>query len=870
MQEPSDARTEWTDHGWHQSDRSRPRTTASANWPNDSSTAIAGANIPRSRTTRRLPRAGRRDPPTLPGPVADGRAQARPGRRRRLRAGCPGASGWATSGSSARSAAAAWASSTRPSRSRSAGASPSRSCRARRCATPSSSLRFQREARAAARLHHTNIVPVFGVGEHEGIHYLRHAVHPGPGPRRGAARSSGGSASRLRSRSRDRLRDPSRPERRAADVAESLLTGRFAARAAVPETELGADTADRPARPDSVPRATPRLPSSCPASPSHRSPARLRPPRTARSVARIGLQVAEALEYAHRQGIAPPRHQAVEPAARRPGNVWVADFGLAKVGRQRRPDAHRRHRRHGPLHGPRAVRGQVRRRARDVYALGLTLYELLALRPGVRRRRTAAALIRQVTTRSRRGCGGWTRRSRATWRRSSHKAIEREPARRYADAVALADDLRRFLDDRPIQARRIGRRSRPGGGVGGTRRRPRWWRRPSPWSRWPPRGGRNPRTARAGRDSRSNRRWSRSRHGGRRAAGPRRRPCSSRPTAGSTTPACSGCEPSSSTRSTTWIWRPGWRTSGSGERDCSKTRPTTDPRPGNMPRCSMRPDRNSRTIKPSRIASGCRRSGRRSSRAWTTGPWSRKTRIMRSRLLQIARWADPDPSWRDRVRDPAVRHDRKVLEQLAAECARGGRAAAVVDDTGRLAQAGRRRRRAAAPRQRRRPTDFWLNYELGRMLTEVKPWDAIGFYRAALALRPETSSIYYNLGLAQVCAAIGRRHGNPIGEPSRSTPTWPRSGPASAISSPQGGQEPSQGPSRPAEWRIAPGAGWATASEGTKPEFAGLHQNTRPGVCPGTRGVLPSMFVRLRSVRRSREPEGPAPRGSSISAPEAK
>ena len=52
--------------------------------------------------------------------------------------------------------------------------------------------RFRREAKAAARLHHTNIVPVFEVGQDGETAYLRHAVHPGPGSRRGHRRAGAG------------------------------------------------------------------------------------------------------------------------------------------------------------------------------------------------------------------------------------------------------------------------------------------------------------------------------------------------------------------------------------------------------------------------------------------------------------------------------------------------------------------------------------------------------------------------------------------------------------------------------------------------------------------------------------------------------
>ena len=44
--------------------------------------------------------------------------------------------------------------------------------------------RFKNEAQAAACLHHTNIVPVFGVGCERDVHYLRHAVHRGANTRR--------------------------------------------------------------------------------------------------------------------------------------------------------------------------------------------------------------------------------------------------------------------------------------------------------------------------------------------------------------------------------------------------------------------------------------------------------------------------------------------------------------------------------------------------------------------------------------------------------------------------------------------------------------------------------------------------------------
>jgi serine/threonine protein kinase/Flp pilus assembly protein TadD len=359
---------------------------------------------------------------------------------------------------------------------------------------PKHKRRFEREARAAAKLHHTNIVPVFGVGEHDGLPYyvmqfiqglgldavLEELQHMQPG----AAHTPSGlpTAGEIRVVPRDVS---------AAEVARSLMTGEFQQsasddllRAANPRPRLEATMAepaeggpehDKPEAGKEVSGPAPRASSSSaatgpltdsltassssitlPGAARSGSAALARKPNYWQSVAHIGRQVADALAYAHKQGVL---HRDIKPSnllLDLRGTVWVTDFGLAKVSGPGTEGENLTHT--GDILGtlrympPEAFEGRSDARS-DIYALGLTLYEMLTLRPAYEEK-DRHKLIKQVTSGEPEPLDKLNSKIPRDLITIVHKAIDREPSRRYATAEELASDLQRFLDDEPIQARR--------------------------------------------------------------------------------------------------------------------------------------------------------------------------------------------------------------------------------------------------------------------------------------------------------------------------------------------------------------------------------------------------------------------------------
>jgi WD40 repeat protein/tetratricopeptide (TPR) repeat protein len=166
------------------------------------------------------------------------------------------------------------------------------------------------------------------------------------------------------------------------------------------------------------------------------------------------MQVADALAHAASQGIL---HRDIKPSnllLDDTGNVWVTDFGLAKADTDGDNLTHT-----GDIVGtlrymaPERFNGKGDLRS-DVYSLGLTLYELLALRPAfdeADRNKLVKEVMHGEPVRPR-------KLNRAVPRDLETvilKAIARDPAHRYQTPAEMAADLKRFVEDRPVKARRV-------------------------------------------------------------------------------------------------------------------------------------------------------------------------------------------------------------------------------------------------------------------------------------------------------------------------------------------------------------------------------------------------------------------------------
>lgn len=289
-------------------------------------------------------------------------------------------------------------------------------------ASSSAVSRFRREATSAARLHHTNIIPIHDFGESPDAYYYAMDLVIGQPLNvliRRLAEQSGQSVSPARLAE---LVRGVRTEALPPSITEVSLSS------TVDETRVVETSASSP-----------------------RSRAYYH------QVAGWIADAADALHYAHGQGII---HRDIKPAnliLSHDGRIMVADFGLAKTVEDESVTQT------GALLGSlryvspeQAMARRVKLDHRtDIYSLGATMYELLCFQPcypGSDEKEILGAIISRDPPPPRK----FSSNVPAELDTICMKALERSPDARYATGKEFAEDLRRFINDLPISAKRPG------------------------------------------------------------------------------------------------------------------------------------------------------------------------------------------------------------------------------------------------------------------------------------------------------------------------------------------------------------------------------------------------------------------------------
>jgi eukaryotic-like serine/threonine-protein kinase len=283
--------------------------------------------------------------------------------------------------------------------------------------------RFRNEAQAAASLHHTNIVPVYAVGCERGVHFYAMQLIDG----------------QTLAAVLDQIRGPQTKDRSHRPVSAQDLAGVIEDESASrSDPQIIAETVS----PLSMALSTYRSQNK---------------QEYYHAIARFIVQAADGLEHAHQDGII---HRDIKPAnllVDRHGRIWITDFGLAQfqadAGLTRTGDVL------GTLRymSPEQASGQrvLLDHRTDIYSLGATLYQLATLEP-MFAGNNQQELLHQILHDDPRSPRSVEKSVPVELETIILKAVSKNPTDRYGSAQEFAADLERYLEDKPILAKRPG------------------------------------------------------------------------------------------------------------------------------------------------------------------------------------------------------------------------------------------------------------------------------------------------------------------------------------------------------------------------------------------------------------------------------